>query len=170
MKELKVIHKEIAERQKETDKQIKKTDARFNRQWGKLIESLVEGKLVQLLKAKQIEVQQTSERIKTSYKKENGELKQKEFDILVLNGSEFVLVEVKTTLKPEDVSYFLESMGDVKKYLPAQADKKAYGAVAYLTSDSEAHVYAERQGLFVIKATGDSASIINQPGFKPKVF
>ena len=156
--------KKTSEQLKETDKQLKKTDAHFNSQWGKLIESLVEGKLVQLLKAKQIEVKETSQRIKTSYVKENGEIKNKEFDILVINGLEFVLVEVKSTLKPDDVSYFLKAMRDVKKYFPAHAKKKAYGVVAYLTSDSRAHLYAERQGLFVIKATGDSASIINQGG------
>jgi len=29
---------------------------------------------------------------------------------------------------------------------------------------------AENQGLFVIRATGSSASIVNAPGFRPKVF
>ena len=34
----------------------------------------------------------------------------------------------------------------------------------------EAEKYAARQGLFVIRATGSSASIINQAGFRPKRF
>ena len=169
-KEHKEGMKELRESLKETAEQLKKTDARFNDQWGKLIESLVAGKLVELLKDKNIEVSRIGQRMETSYKKENGELKRKEFDIVVINGLEFVLVEVKTTLKTDDVKYFLEGMRDIKKYFPDQAKKKAYGAVAYLTSNSKAHIYAERQGLFVIKATGDSASIINQPGFKPKAF
>ena len=191
MKKLRATQQEVAEWQKkteeivqetsqqqkktekivqETSKQLKKTDAFFNSQWGKLVESLVAGKLVELLKAQQIPVSGIGPRFEASYKKENGELKHKEFDIVVLNGSEFVLVEVKTTLKPKSVKYFLEAMKDAKKYFPSHAEKKAYGAVAFLTCDSEADVYAERQGLFVIKATGDSASIINQPGFKPKAF
>ncbi|MBN1166871.1 MAG: hypothetical protein JXA44_07035 [Methanospirillaceae archaeon] len=33
-------------------------------------------------------------------------------------------------------------------------------AVAYLTEDSCVHTMAEKKGLFVIRATGDSASII----------
>ena len=169
--------RENAERQKkteeivqETSKQLKKTDDRFNSQWGKLVESLVAGKLVELLREKQIAVSGIGPRWEASYRKENGELKHKEFDIVALNGLEFVLVEVKTTLKTGHVKYFLEAMRDAKKYFPAHAKKKAYGGVAYLTCDSQADVYAERQGLFVIKATGDSAKIINKPGFKPKAF
>ena len=34
----------------------------------------------------------------------------------------------------------------------------------------ESEIHAERQGLFVIKATGSSASIINKKDFKPKAF
>ena len=162
--------KETDRQVKETSKQLRKTDARFNTQWGKLVESLVAGKLVELLKAQQIAVRGIGPRWEASYKKENGELKHKEFDIVALNGLEFVLVEVKTTLKTGDVKYFLEAMRDAKKYFPSHAEKKAYGGVAFLTCDSKADVYAERQGLFVIKATGDSAKIINQPGFKPKAF
>ena len=29
---------------------------------------------------------------------------------------------------------------------------------------------AEKEGLFIIKATGDSASLVNQKNFKPKTF
>ena len=162
--------KENAEQLKKTDEQLKKTDAQFNTKWGKLIESLVEGKLVQLLKAKQIKVKETSQRIKTSYVKENGEIKNKEFDILVINGSEFVLVEVKSTLKPDDVSYFLKAMKDVKKYFPEHESKKAYGAIAYLRSEASASLYAQKKGLFVIQATADSAKIINKKDFKSKNF
>ena len=38
--------------------------------------------------------------------------------------------------------------------------KRIFGAVAYLKTDAYVQAYAERQGLFVIRATGKSASII----------
>ena len=44
-----------------------------------------------------------------------------------------------------------------------------YGAVAYLRADGS-DVYAERQGLFVVRATGSSASITNGDGFTPRTF
>ena len=45
-----------------------------------------------------------------------------------------------------------------------------YGAVAYLKAEQESEVYAQRQGLFVIRATGSSASIINDTAFAPREF
>lgn len=42
--------------------------------------------------------------------------------------------------------------------------------MAFLRSESEAHLRAERKGLFVIRATGKSASIINGVDFRPVVF
>ena len=64
-KETKKLVQEVAEEQKKTDeqlrktdRQLRKTDSRFNTQWGRLVESLVEGSLVPLLRARGIEVRQ----------------------------------------------------------------------------------------------------------------
>ena len=45
-------------------------------------------------------------------------------------------------------------MEDFKRYFPDYGHKRVHGAVAYLRSESEAATYAERQGLFVVRATG----------------
>ena len=169
-KEAELEMKELRASQKETDKQLKKTDARFNSQWGKLVESLVEGKLVEILNERGIEVRQTAQRVEVSYREKDGKIQRKEFDILAVNGTEVVVVEVKTTLRPSDVSYFLEALKGFKKYCPQYQSHAIYGAVAYLRSDAKAASYSEDKGLFVIRATGDSASIMNEKGFKPKVF
>ena len=170
MKELRASQKELQASQKETDKQLKKTDARFNSQWGKLVESLVEGKLVEILNERGIEVRQTAQRVEVSYREKDGKIQRKEFDILAVNGTEIVVVEVKTTLRPSDVSYFLEALKGFKNYCPQYQSHAVYGAVAYLRSDAKAASYSEDKGLFVIRATGDSASIMNEKGFKPRVF
>ena len=170
MKELRASQKETDKQLRETDKQLKKTDARFNSQWGKLVESLVEGKLVEILNKRGIEVRQTAQRVEVSYMEKDGKTKRKEFDILAVNGTEIVVVEVKTTLRPSDVSYFLEALKGFKNYCPQYKSHAVYGAVAYLRSDAKAASYSEDKGLFVIRATGDSASIVNEKGFKPRVF
>ena len=69
-----------------------------------------------------------------------------------------------------DVEYFLKKLGLFKKIFHQYADKKIYGAVAYLKANSGSAKFSERKGLFVIRATGSSASIINEEKFKPKVF
>ncbi|NLL10628.1 MAG: hypothetical protein GX268_07060 [Methanomicrobiales archaeon] len=56
----------------------------------------------------------------------------------------------------------------VKAWMPEYSDKKVYGAVAFLTEDTGTASMAEKKGLFVIRATGDSASIINDDKFIPK--
>ena len=45
------------------------------------------------------------------------------------------------------------------RLMPEYGGKLAYGAVAYLKADERAAVYTEKQGLFVIRATGSSASM-----------
>ena len=73
-------------------------------------------------------------------------------------------------MTPGKVKYFLTSLKDFKNYFPDYKSKTIYGAVAYLRSEAEAQLLSQKQGLFVIRATGDSASIINTKDFKPKDF
>jgi hypothetical protein len=54
--------------------------------------------------------------------------------------------------------------------MPEYDDKIIYGAVAFITAEGSSDRMAEKQGFFVIKATGSSSSIVNEPGFKPKPF
>ena len=150
---------------KEIDQRLKELAGLFTSQWGALMESLVEGDLVPLLQGRGITVQSTHTRM---HGRRNGE--HYEFDILAGNGEEIVVVEVKTTLRAEDVAHFLRKLGKFTEYEPVYQGKKVYGAVAYLKTDASVVVHAERQGLFVIRATGSSASIINAADFKPRAF
>ncbi|MCZ0931542.1 MAG: hypothetical protein OXJ52_00080 [Oligoflexia bacterium] len=71
-------------------------------------------------------------------------------------------MEVKTTLRVQHIKYFLENLKKFSSRLSVYRGKIIYGAVAYLRAEESANKYVERQGLFVIRATGDSASIINK--------
>ncbi|RLD59712.1 MAG: hypothetical protein DRJ05_06030 [Bacteroidetes bacterium] len=164
-KQFKETDKMLSEKFKETDKKIKELSALFTSQWGKLIESLVEGDLINVLAAWGISVNDTSERRKGNRNGENFE-----FDIIAHNGEEIVFVEVKTTLRPEDVVDYQETMKKVKTYLPEYANKTIYGAMAYLKADGHADRMAEKKGFFVIRATGNSAAITNREGFKPRKY
>ena len=165
MKETGRQMKETDRQMKETDRRLKKLDRLFNSQWSKLMESLVEGDLVGLLQAQGIAVERTCTNVKGG---RDG--CHYEFDILAVNGEEVVVVEVKTTLRAEDVTEFLGKLDKFTDYERVYKGKQVLGAVAYLKADSSVREYAERQGLYVIRATGSSASIINEPGFRPRVF
>ncbi len=157
--------KETDRQMKETDRRLKKAEGLFTSQWGKLMESLVEGDLVPLLKERGIAVEETFERLTG---RRNGE--HIEFDIVAANGTEVVVVEVKTTLRSKDVAWLLDKLSWFSEWFPLYRGRPVYGAVAYLKSDSSVTRQAERRGLFVIRATGSSASIVNEPDFEPRVF
>ena len=157
--------KETDRQMQDTDRRLKKLDRLFNSQWSKLMESLVEGDLVGLLQAQGIAVERTCTNVKGG---RDG--RHYEFDILAVNGEEVVVVEVKTTLRAEDVTEFLGKLDKFTDYERVYKGKQVLGAVAYLKADSSVREHAERQGLYVIRATGSSASIINEPGFLPRVF
>ncbi len=167
---------EAEQRQQELDrflnKQIKASERSINQmkgvftsQWGELVESLVEGDLVTLMRGRRVAVDSIHERV---YGRRNGE--DYEFDIVAGNGAEVVVVEVKTTLRSEDVTHFPDKLRRFTIYQPLYRDNTIYGAVACLKADGAVTKYAERRGLFVIRATGDSASIINAEDFEPAVF
>ncbi|MCF8371138.1 MAG: YraN family protein [Bacteroidales bacterium] len=157
--------KETDERMKETDKRMKDLQNLFIGQWGKLIESLVKGDLVRVLNEWGIAVQDTSERRKGNYKGTSYE-----FDIIARNGKEVVFVEVKTTLRPNDVKDFIDKLHHVKEWLQEYKDNIIYGAMAFLTDEGASARMAEKKGLFVIRATGDSAAIVNEKDFRPQGF
>ena len=168
--EMAISRKEADLRMKETDRQIQKIGSGFNRKWGALVKSLVEGNLIKALQDHGVDIMATHTRSETRWKKPDGKIEKREFDIIAANGREVVVVEVKTTLTKKDIEYFTETLKDFKNYLPVYQSKTIYGAVAYLKSENKAHSYAEKNGLFIIKATGDSASVVNEENFKPKVF
>ena len=166
------LQREIAREQQETARQMRETDRRLKRaehlfttQRGKLMESLVAGDLVALLEERGIAVEGLSQRIR---KRRNG--RHCEIDILALNGEETVAVEVKTTLRPNDVKRFLAKLSEFAEWFPEYRDRRLYGAMAYLDADDSVTKHAARKGLFVIRATGSSASIVNRPDFRPRIF
>ncbi len=152
-------------RSRETERQMKnliKKMGETESRWGKFVESLVEGALVEMLNARNIFVNHTSMREKMLY-----EGQQYEFDIIAKNGKDIVIVEVKTTLDVNDVKHFIHKLKIFKQAFPEYAEKNVIGAVGYITYEGESAIFAERQGLFVIRATGESSKIINEDNFKP---
>lgn len=144
--------------------ETKRLEDLFTSQWGKLMESLVEGDIVGILNRFGIEVMDTSTRIKGH----TATGQQYEFDIIAHNGDATVVIEVKTTLRPQYVKHFINKLNAIKTWLPRYANNTIYGAMAFLTADAGSETMAENLGLIVIRATGDSAVIVNEKGFKPR--
>ena len=157
--------RETARRQKETDRRLRKAERLFKSDRDLLMESLW-GDLVALLRERGVHVNHTQAgRFRG---RRNGE--HYEVDILAENGREVVVVEVKTTLRPPHVKRLVSKLSEFAEWFPAYEGKRVLGGLGYLQCDPSLRKHAERQGLFVIRATGSSASIVNGPDFKPRVF
>ncbi|MBK5938092.1 hypothetical protein CCR96_02125 [Halochromatium roseum] len=172
-REIAELNRELTESRKATDLQIKETSREiaelkslFTSQWGKLMESLVEGDLVNLLRARGIAITDTTTRLK-GQRADGGNY---EFDILAHTGAELVVVEVKTTLRPKDVKAFLRKLDHFKEWLPRYANNRIFGAMAWLSADAGAEAMLTKRGLFSIRATGDSAAIQNAMDFAPRAW
>ena len=163
--------KENNRRIKDNDRQIQKIGGQFNKRWGHFVESLVQGNLVTLLRKWGIEVTDIHPNVVQTSKTDNGDrTTTREWDIIAANGKEVVVVEVKTVLTKTDIENFLQMIKQFKKFVPLYKSMDLYGAMAYLKQEGKAYNLAEDKGLFVIRATGDSANIINKKDFKPKLF
>ena len=175
MEETDRIVKETAQQMKETAQQMKETDRKvkevtrsigqLGNRLGEFVEEMVKPAVVRLFRERGIEVHQVSRGFEAS---RDGEAI--EVDLLVVNGADAVLVEVKSELKTDDVRDHLARLECFKRLSPQHAGYRVMGAVAAMVVPDEAARYAYRQGLFVLGQSGDTMTLRNDARFEPKVW
>ena len=102
-----------------------------------------------------------------SVKRDNEGL---EIDLLVVNDTDAILVEVKSKLTQRDVDEHLQRLAKFKRLMPRFRDVKALGAVAAMIVPDEVASYGCRQGLFVLVQSGENVIILNDAEFTPRVW
>ena len=149
--------------EKEIHRVIGDGDAR----WGRLMEALTEGDLPGILGDFGIEVTPPRRRMAAT---RGGYTR--EWDLVALGEEASVVVEVETTLRPEDVRQFRTRMEEFRLWMPDfdRNGMNIHGALAYLSADESVLRHAERRGFFLIRVVGSSASIRNPPDFVPAAF
>ncbi len=155
----------------DTDKMMKnlmKKSSEFDSNWGKLVEAMVEPAVLGLFKDRGIDVSVVTNNI--VIEKDGKQVF--EMDMLLRNGDSVVLVEVKTTLRHNDVNEHIEKrLKRFKEFFPEYNDKKIYGAVAYIKCKENADLYATRKGLFVLTFSGKNLIVIkNDKDYQPRDF
>ncbi|MCY4644022.1 MAG: hypothetical protein OXB88_05335 [Bacteriovoracales bacterium] len=160
---------------RQLDKEIRKlmrsiddTNGRFNTKWGKFLENLVYGDLVNLLNERGIQVNRIHPRLRCLV----NHMIVAEYDLVAVNGDEVVVFEVKTTLGRKSVAAFIKKLETFKEHFPEHRDKKIYGGIAYM-SDKNGSGKAIEEGLFVVKAPGGPhkvSTLVNPLAFRPKSF
>jgi len=157
---------------RETERLIKEQNKRVDEQLGKLgnrlgefVEWQVRPAAVRLFQERGIDVTELSSDLSVQRRDEGLEI-----DLLVVNGSEAIAIEVKSKLTQADVDEHLERLDKFKRLLPRYQSLKILGAVAAMVTPKEVASYAYRQGLFVIAQSGDNLVILNDQKFKPKAW
>ena len=159
---------DIAQQFKETGQQIKELKNLFTNQWGRLIEALVEPGIITLFQQRGINVKKRQPRAQGKRKGKHMEI-----DLILKNKAEkvAVIVEVKTTLKSEDVAKFLNKFDAFLDYFPKYEGYTIYGAVAGIQIDKTVSIFAYRQGLFILGLGNEGLiRMLNDENFKPTVF
>ena len=82
----------------------------FESQWSRLLKALVDGKLVHLLRQRQIPVNHASSNVAGV----SADGQAYEFDILAVNDDAVVVVEVKSRLQSDDVREFVNELKHFK--------------------------------------------------------
>jgi hypothetical protein len=132
---------------------------------GDFVEEMVAPTLVSLLQERGIAVTQVSRR--TSSKRQGAAM---EVDLLAVNDTDVVAVEVKSRLSDDDVRRQLERLGKFKMAFPQYRGYRVLGAVAAMVVPDEIGRQAQDAGLFVLAPSGEAMRILNDEAFEPKAW
>jgi hypothetical protein len=158
----------LREQSQKTDRQIKQVNEQIGKlgnRLGEFVEYQVRPCAVELFRQRGIDVHELHSDV--AVKRLEGGL---EIDLLVVNETEVVLVEVKSKLTQRDVDEHLQRLNKFKRLMPRYQNMKAFGAVAAMVVSEEVANYAYSKGLFVLTQSGDDMKIINNPEFKPQIW
>jgi hypothetical protein len=158
----------LKEQSQKTDRQIKQVNdqiGKLGNRLGEFVEYQVRPCAVELFRQRGIDVHELQSDV--AVKRMEGGL---EIDLLVVNETEVVLVEVKSKLTQRDVDEHLQRLNKFKRLMPRYQNMKAFGAVAAMVVSEEVANYAYSKGLFVLTQSGDDMTITNSPEFKPQIW
>ena len=163
---VKRLREEEVERDRKLEKKLNRIAGDGDHRWGQLMEALVGGDLVRLLRDAGLDVEVLGRDVRS----QNREGVWREYDLVAAGRSVTVVVEVKTTLRARDVTKFVSRLGDFREWRPDYARPRMYGALGYLTAKGDATRAAEAAGFYLIRAVGSNASIVNSGGFEPRPY
>ena len=145
---------------------------------GEITEAItVSGKIIELVNSfAGIEVDSFAHNLEKTYKLdpdgllEGSNRRQFEIDGLALGEGEAVVIEAKAKLNKGDVDSFIKGLARFKEAFGEYADRDIYACVAFIRATDKTLAYAEKRGLFVIRATPPDVKLLNSKGFKPAKF
>ena len=151
-KEIRQIIKETTLQMKETDRKIKEISTRFNSTIGNIMEGLMSPSSFKIFKKAGFHINRCLRNVK---RKNKEPLLAMELDALMIGDTEIIALEVKSSCDCQDIDKFLFHMERFRTLFP-EYDKlnlNVYVAIASLNYENEADLYAQKQGLLVIRVS-----------------
>ena len=163
-KETKAVIASFTKETKASQKQLRRELGGMGRTQGEIAEDLFGRSLIPLMIKRELVLDQVIQRLK--------DFGTKEYDVVGLNSTKVVLLEVKTKLRQQDVEDFLnKKILAFRQDFPKYSDRDIIGAVGALVVKKEISDYAISNGLYVLTQNGeDNAEIVNPSDFKPELY
>ena len=166
---------ETAEQMRKTEEQVQRTSREISAlgsRVGEIVENMIGGDIIEQFRALGYDVTEYS-RNKIFGRKGTGE--SGEIDLLLEDGDIVILIEVKTTLKIDDVKDHMERLEKYRRHIDEKNNnidrRKFIGAVAAASVADHVVKFAQRNGLYVIVQSGKMVEIITPPeGFVAKTW
>ena len=163
----------MKEQSKETDRKIQETTeninkmrGHFDKQFGKLVEALIQHSTINLFKEAGIQITHSSPNPERIYANINME-----FDLLLLNDTELVVLEAKVSLTKQKVYQFIKKIENFKLFFKEYASYNVLAGLAYITSKSDARELAEANGFYLLKLRNEEyMTFANTPQFNPTTY
>ena len=160
--------KELREIQKETARQMQKTDSelgKLSKRMGEVVEFMVAPNLCEKFREFGFNFSQSNQNTIVSDKANKISF---EIDVKLENYRKAMLVEVKTKPTTEDVKDHIKRLEKMRKYADLHGDKRTFlGAVAGVVITDNVKKYVLKQGFFVIEPSGEGFNITSPKG-QPK--
>lgn len=96
-----------------------------------------------------------------------------EYDIVLINSSRLLVIEVKQKPHINDIDKLVEKqLANFKAFFPYYADFKIYGGIAGMTFEPNVLTYAKANGLYILTQNQESKNmqLLNEKDFKAKEF
>lgn len=159
--------KEQDRRMAETDRQMKETDRklkelanRFTSQSGHIIEGLMEPSALRIFQDAGYDVDRCTKNYKIHIKATGQKA---EYDVILLDNTVVIVVEVKINCTKTDVDDFIKHMIPFRELFPEAGSKEVLGAMAAINYERDADRYAHEQGLFVIRVSDSDLFSLDDP-------
>ena len=152
----KAIDRLVAEgvKTEKTIDQLAKQIGRVDKIFGDMAEYVSFHNLERLLQEQAgIAIKGVGKRFKLSHQGKNYE-----FDLIAPGTRVVVVIEVKTTLRSDDVSNFAAIMPKFTAVCPEYEKRDVYGGFAYMKAQDGAEASAHKHGMLTIRAIGGSTS------------